>query len=364
MKINKTIEESIKLEEKYSESTPKWLKAALDIAQVMNQNKGSGARVKDPVGKAIQTQEKSGTYMQIQPTYKGRGDHLNIRGIMDAYGIDPSTIEYHRVEVPKKGSDPILNDPDKVLFFFVHDDDTLQEQVYVKDPNGFGDELISIIPSKWGSYKYLPYNTLRDNTKDLVYVELTPDMKKQAADKKAERQQNKTDSDAAYLAGNERRPNWFNPFQKIDKSGYIVDPRRYTKRLAELGYKNYQVKIDDLHQDLMDLKNDLIDAIEEADMTSDEAKSMIRLINYYLTDAARAYRDLVKVVKSAEDRFGNGQDEEEFKKLIVQIMNPNNKFGEYKYALDKYNDARKAINKYLSAVADWDDEYSDADFWS
>lgn len=365
MKINKTnLKESVKLEEKFSESMPAWLKAAYSQATLLGYGlKRREPRTKDPNQKL---RDLNTNIVKDYTSHSGRADkYYNLPEIMFEYGIDPSTANFISIDIPKKGTDPIFKDPNRVFFFHVKYGDA--EQVYVKDPRGLGNTLISIIPNpnKYRSdqYQYLSYPALREYVIDLCYVDVDPAQIQAVKDRDVERTQHGQEKILGRGLGTERVPaehqiSWNGPY---DKSGYRVDPKKYEKKLKEVGFTRYASKIQKIRDEIVDLRDKILDALEEADPFDPDFGNIAEIVDSSLRDTITEYSGITQRIKDAEEL--NNVDSDLFKQQIRDIMGDES-WQPYGRLVNKLRKCKKAADTYLPEIADWEDEYDDMDqFW-
>lgn len=357
MNIKKTLTEA------FDPSVPGWLQAELADAQYIDggaakqlHGKSSGAAIQK---KRQAISKKFG--VNIAPrTYNSKGGRANYRpwSIIKAYGIDPNKMKVHVEPVPAKGSDPILSNPEYICFFHIQADG--YDQVYIKDPDGMGDALQSIVPNKNGEYKslkYLPYPLLKEATVDFCYVDI-----KESAGADAIQQKRVVDRIGSIdrYSDKERATHWYEP---IDKSGYITNPNKYTSKLAEIGYKNMGKRYDGIYKQLKDIRKDLLDSLREIDIADDDGglRAMGTLLGGQFSDVVDKYNSAMIETENIT-RVDDEGYADRAKRMAKSLMD--NGYISPKALKERTDILDKNVSRYRAAVADWEDEYTDSDFWS
>lgn len=369
IKDNKIIlEEKLFLTEAFSESMPSWLRKSLEIDSAYDRGRYGSERTSKE--RARQDVTAGAKYKQSSdPEYKaflnpaGRNRGFDGRGITDSTllaalsrtGIDLSKATFLTAEVPKKFSDPRLQWPDGqyIGFLYLKTDDFksygsayTQTQVYAP---GVNDTERSILRDRKGDYRTLRYVSRPEilaHAQAFCYVDMT-DPNNLIGDKWDKRAQ--IDADNRENRANTRlKPDELNWREKIDKSGYLIDPNKYKDKLSKLGLDGArtQAKIAEIYKSINDLYRDATSALADFDYINDIAsiRSVISPLDRQLNYATDYYNRMMSCVSDytqTTDQYYKDNYSNQFR-------------NSYDKAKTYIKEASRILDKYITQEVDWD----------
>lgn len=255
------LKESKSLKEAFSETMPDWLRARLLYTKPgehpsVNKSKLANGRYKDYA-------DQPGVHF----TDKKRRDqsYFNLWQAMSNKGIDISNAKFIHDGLPKPKKDPRLEEPN-IAFFYLDDG-----SVY---GTGLNDNEIFVPEDK--AFKAINLKTLMSHIKDFCWLDGS-DPNNYMADKRVDRaamnkelrdipgyNRYKSLSDAGYSRWSGAR---------LDKSGYVVDPRKFADKLRELGKKNLAKNLENLFYEIKYLQKQLAQVLMDYDFRNGKDKS-------------------------------------------------------------------------------------------
>lgn len=231
------------LKEDFSTSMPKWLRTRL----LYNMNKGDYSKLnKYSNGQypdiANQSRATFGSKKRTDQNYE------DLYTAMKRVGIDVSNAKFIEDGLPALRKDARVEAPN-IPFFHLVDEATKTDTVYGKGLN----ENEWFYPED-KPMKYLPLKTLLSYTKDFCWMDGT-DQSNYLGTKVQDRAQMKQElrNLGDYNRYKDNQSAGISPWydkRRLDKSGYIVDPGRFTKKLKELGKRNMAVNMAKLYDDI------------------------------------------------------------------------------------------------------------------
>lgn len=311
--------------------------------------------------------------------------------LINVHHIDLSKAKFVEYPKPSTNRDPIFKDQSKMVFFVLP-----KPRYYGSQPSGYNiyakgvnddQQFYTDNNGNWISNKYLSAKKLMNDCTAIYFIDLTnPDnitlnKKKERAAYGLERDPNRRydtkdirDNAWSYsrIQGDKRDkygirktlpsdvPDQRKFYQNVDKSGYYVDPKKYEKKMIELGMFDYAKKLDKAFNELMDAKKLIfssMDNIDEKDLVGN-------------SDILRAFSNSVGSIRQALDNYRslehNLQNDDRW--LEQGQMSKEDYARNVRSELDNYlpsiqrrlKDAKDYFNDYISAVIDWDtDDYID-----
>lgn len=265
------LDESI-LNESFSPTMPQWLKKRL-IWDSIKLGKGD---VQSRLDREKGYENRGYNFSNI---YYPDNSYL-LNQVLWLANIDLQNAEFVTAPIPQNARDPILKNPDYLLIFHVLRDkgvapEQTKEQIYIKGINDndkfWSDDKGNDIPFKYQSMK-----TLLAHTVDFCYVDKSdPKNVKDISLLKNDRRKEQDNFRDDILAGQERnisRRNGNNVIATydcngllIDKSGYLVDPKKYLKKLISLGRQDQATTIQKLYDRIENLKKMYLDVLVNLD---------------------------------------------------------------------------------------------------
>lgn len=281
-----SLKESFLLED-FSPSMPKWLRARL-LTQLH-------------IGRELYKYKKNYPTISSQDraTFADRKrsdqSYDNLLQAINSIGIDISNAKFIEDGFPKLKNDPRVDSPN-IPFFHLVDETTGSDTVYAKGLND--NEYFKPLDKP---FKYIPLKTLLSYTKDFCYLDgsdpdnLLGTKKQDRANMKRDLKQagvvRYKDSEEAGLNTWSSRGGW------LDKSGYIVNPRRFKEKLKELKKQNISKNLEKTYQDIRWIQSQFANLLMDRDFRSTASQddyskvfgrndtslmqSLERIISYY-----------------------------------------------------------------------------------
>lgn len=242
------------------------------------------------------------------------------------YNLD--TLKWTVDKLPEKGKLSQFYDDNKIVAVLIDrsGDEHNGDYIVYCPALGIGNFESIYINGRERNIEKMSMKALAPYVKEMAYADKTnfDDVLKTRQD----RARNKPTGD------NVRYSNDHKPYHtQLDKSGYIVDPDKYTKKLAQLHQQDYVTRLEDLYVVLTDTKNKFKEFISRDDFLPDakdddspysvglKSKSRdFESINRKYNEAIQHYRyalkQLDKIKDAKSDDFSNKPSFEEFKKEI------------------------------------------------
>ena len=231
MILNEKMFKTNVLNEKMSDSMPKWLQSRLlytkrDLTPNRNQK---------------EKYKKMGFDMDSQsnPTYASRGDWTSIFDLFLQKGIDLDSANFIEGDIPTSSRDPRLKEPNIPIFLLQGEDwrGRKWSQVYAK---GINDDEIAEFDDQYRKLKFISMKNLLQYTKGFCYLDSSDPNNFTVGTKQAERQQYRRDSQYT----RRYKPEEQSRYAKYDKSGYLIDPEKMVKKLADYYKDNSSVIVE------------------------------------------------------------------------------------------------------------------------
>lgn len=190
-------------------------------------------------------------------------------------GIDISKAKFipKSINSIQKRNDPILKDPNMIPIFYINFGGW--SLPYIKTDWSYTADIT--LPGLGTNYdgiylKYIPLKGLLEISTDFCYMDITDARNKIDQSKiDARREYNNwvNDSRNSAVRNKERAGTASFGGRRFDKSGYLVDPHRFTDKLKELRKSKYQEHVDKLYMDLSEFKDELARIFAQADLSDD-----------------------------------------------------------------------------------------------
>lgn len=350
-----------KLNEAFSDSMPDWLRGHL-LTSIVNKN--------IPGYTASASQNRQKAYDKYKKNYdldalKGRqqygkelsGDIYNSDAIfrgMNKYHIDFSRANFIHGEPPTKSTDPRMKEPNQAFMLIEYGG---AKQVYAP---GLNDKDITIFPiadkyAPANTYKYARFSDYKPYIKDFYYVN-TADPANSNDNITSQRAHNDLYMNDAQMQGLERITDksraqnavWATG-GRIDKSGYLVNPKRYKDALRKAQKSNYAKKLEKSYNILQDVKETLTNYIIEADAAdSDALEFASNIMRRDLANAISRYNRLASTIETAEQRWDPASPE--FSSFLDSIFS---RYGDVEYLDNALASLEKAVSSIKFVDFDW-----------
>ena len=357
----KLFESNKKLNEAFSDSMPDWLRGHL-LPSIVNKN--------IPGYTASANQNRQKAYDKYNKKYdldalKGRrqygkdlsGDRYNSDAIfrgMNKYHIDFSRANFIHGEPPTKSTDPRMQKPNQAFILIEFGG---EKQVYAP---GLNDKDITIFPiaNKYApanTFKYARFSDYKDYIKDFYYVN-TADPANSNDNLTSQRAHNDLYMNDAQMQGLERITDksraqnavWSSG-GRIDKSGYLVNPKRYKDALRKAQKSNYAKKLEQSYNILQDVKETLTNYIIEADAADSDALDFAsNIMRRDLSSAINKYNRLASAIESAEQQWDPSSPE--FSSFLDSIFS---RYGDVEYLDNALASLERAVSSIKFVDFDW-----------
>ena len=342
MILNEKMFKTNVLNEKMSDSMPKWLQSRLLYTK----------RDRTPNRNQKEKYKKMGFDMDSQssPTYASRGDWTPLFDLFLTKGIDIDNAEFiDDGDIPTSSRDPRLKEPYIPIFFLQGQDPYGKNfsQVYAK---GLNDDEIAEFDSEYRKLKFISMKTLLQYTKGFCYLDSSNANNFNVGKKQGVRQEYKRDEKNS---GRKRyKPEEQSRWEKYDKSGYLIDPEKMANKLSEYYKKNSSVLLEKMYKKLSNLKNDFAQVYLDTDLNNLDSEEYNLVfgdaysgLNKKLINAVASYNRFAKDINDAL----NIQDEEDRNYQLDRIF-------DYRYReLNNYvNSLEKSAERVMSVALDWD----------
>ena len=334
--LDKKLQESTSLTEKFNSSFPEWLKRRIVI-----------------------TKDSSNYQKARNIPYVERPSYINSRDDKyDSYeskslfqkalnaGIDFEKTKVIEGPVPTKRTDERLKEPNIPVWFFSSGDDS-SGQVYIE---GLNENEIYRPMNK--AFKYIPMKYKMEDAKAFAYIDgktLTPEAYSNLKQNRRERDQelkkipNYARKNTAEFSKFGNNGSWNST---VDKSGYIVDPYRYEDAIKRLAGKKIYQELESMHDTIVEAQRKALDAYSSIDLfNSDNDDEFLRNILADTKRAARYYNDYMRQVENIINSSSWGEDEKQIQ--LGKIVN-NIKSNSY------IKNIKEQGSNYFLQDIDWD----------
>ena len=242
-----------------------------------------------------------------------RATAYNLVGGFNNLGIDISKAKFiEDGDIPfQPKADPRLKSPNIPIFLLQDDSSPNSHQVvYAKGVNDYEQY-------QGQNLGRTPMSTLLKWCKAFCYVDSSDPDNLYSKQELTRRKEYTNYMKDAIISGQERDPsiasqwgehpeNWLGKGQKnsyspyvsafkdFDKSGYVVDPKKYITKLQQSGMFNYAKKVKKYYDQIQDLKQDMLNIIKYHDMSQDNLDKdiMVTVISLY-NRIGSSYRSLL-----------------------------------------------------------------------
>lgn len=333
-----TLNESVKINEKFDDSMPKWLKDRIAYSSISSGN----AIVKNPFNP--RRNRGSGRWLadlkypdQVQITgQKNRstgesGTKLGLARQFLNQGVDISKIKIHEAPIPDKIPRRTKNQQIIPIFHLPNG------QVWAVGINDREEYWMTHEPFSRSRQQVL------DDCVDYAYIDLNDENIDTVGEIRKKRAELKNELNKI---PNYYRDNSWNNFG-ADKSGYRneVNTKRYKEIAKKLKYKKLPKLIEDCGIQITEYKEQITDILEELDMFEDDSKTT-GILNK-LSDALRNLRDANTYYKDALDNLDS------FNQYPDQTYIADNVIDYIKHAQRELSGIESKLNNYMKVTANW-----------
>lgn len=368
MILNEKLFENKTLNEKFSDSMPKWLQDRLLFFKYVNERRRSSAK-----GDAFKqkytdrgfnlddqhdpTQEiyKRGSYGRgrWQSGYGARGPKTNFYDVLRAQGLDLDSAEFIEGPVPTSNRDPRLKEPN-IPIYLLKDPDSNKTQVYMP---GVNDNEKFAFNDEDKTFKYIRPKELLDYCVGFCYIDgsdksnfTTRDKRGGRADYKAF---DKTDPFKRWTPEEQKEYNAYRWRDKadFDKAGHLIDPTILKDRLYKYKAQHPDRVLDKLYRRISNIKNDFSQIYASADINDKDNQEFLDVfsngLNERLMRIISSYNYTVQLIKDILD--SSEYDQEQKERLI------NNRLVRDVQSIEaNISDLEKDAENVLSVDLDWD----------
>lgn len=326
-----------KLNEAFNDSFPSWLKSRLgELNKYHGTDKDGpygGNRFKVPRGKRPNYSKPRG--------FSGRERELSLfDNLLKGTNIDE--LKVIEGPIPTKRTDERLKSPNIPIWHFPNG------QVYIQGYNDNEIDTGSTYIGPKGSYmafKYTPVKYFLENADAFAYIDsdqIEPSNYESTRKERAEtakelrdlgygRKDKDLDKFVQPTGWSYGVPDDQKPYH--DASGYLVDPRKYIKKLEDIKANDYARILQERHDAIIDLRNDITAAMQYYDPVEDKDvyRNLWRIMDD-LNDAVSAFNN---VSTSIEQWVNSSEDEQLVKRVIKDKVKELLNDSGYKRAIDK-----------------------------
>ena len=288
------------LTEAFDDSFPKWLKDRLvDVRKFHGTDKNTDRDI-NAVPRANRP-----SYTSPRGWYGNDKDLGLFNGLLKK-GVDLQNFKVIEGPVPEKRTDERLKSPNVPIWHFPNG------QVYIPGIND--NEETTIVPGKEMAYKYVPIKYLVANADAFAYFDEnqlgTEDTYSKTRLNRLEKSKElkkmgygRQGKDPAQFVPN-KPYRWSRDEEAhFDKSGYLVDPKIYKDKLADIKAANYSVELEKVYNAISEYRDDISTAMQYYDPFENvnEYNSLQNSMDT-LKWAAKKYNDTASRIKQiAED---------------------------------------------------------------
>lgn len=292
--LTESIEKKYQLTEAFNDSFPGWLKDRL--VKVKQWGGDTGWRNKSDFSKV--PREERPSFISPRGYYGSDTDLGLFMGMLNT--TDLQNVQVVEGPVPQKRTDPRIQEPNIPIWGFSNG------QVYIPGMND--NEIYSAALSKDGktkAFKYITFKDLISHATDFAYIDGSKMPESTMKAKRAER--SAAAGELKSIPNYERQgssnskrfttgKSWND---KLDKSGYIISPDRYTDRLKELKVGTYAQILQKRYNELLELRDDISSAISYYDPFKDASKfNRLNRMLSSLTDSISTYNNISQTIES------------------------------------------------------------------
>ena len=388
MKVYK--ESNTILNEKFSPTAPLWLQNSFIEKSLAHPKYNKYVQIKkwrNKNGMLPPSEKWGGRGAQWKKDYENENN--SAYSVVKGLGKNLfSSATFTPMQMPSKFDESTFSDTNKVYFVHLVNEEVGEDVVWVP---GIGDDLLFPIPTRDGTFKYvkvgnLNNKNLKEYCRDIVYIDKTLPENQFDSQTYEERENNKKyypgkrlpkiTSDSyeiplkdvgikkwGYLMDKRRKSDgsfssvYYPTNYYIDKSGYVVDPDRYTKKLKELKRPKAAQMLEDIYNKVIDFKTAIDSYYYSIDMSnindSKEVETRIRavgeLVSYY-NRIVNVYRNSIDRVRKLVEYVNNGlADEYALNELDEYIKED---LGSLK---EMCSHMEEILKDNMPTILDWDD---------
>lgn len=275
------------LNEAFNDSFPSWLKARLSELSKYHGTDKDGRGNRDPFGIDV---SKRPEYTRPRGFY-GPDKELNLLNKL-LKETDMDTLEVIEGPVPVKRTDSRLKPPNIPIFHFPNG------QVYIQGLNDtelFKDSSYRAKNGNSVAFKYVPLKYLLSGADAFAYIDEDNIAPSNYEEKRLERKNAANELKNMNYGRSNKDPDAFvktpgygydlprDKREYLDKSGYVADPGKYIKKLEDIRADDYGKVLQERHDKLIELRDDLVaalsyyDPIEDRDVYSNLSTIMANL---------------------------------------------------------------------------------------
>lgn len=340
--LERLSESNLPLNERFDDSFPKWLKDRL--VTVKNSHSGFNK------AKGIPYQERP-DYINARNERTWDPKSMSLFNKALDKGIDLTNVKVIEGPIPVKRTDERLKEPNIPIWLFevpyseMVNGERVQKkynQVYIE---GVNDNEVYRPMDR--AFKYIPMKYKMEDAKAFAYIDGSKIDPNAIASKRLDREDHAKELKEIGYGRRGKDPDKFSKpsyYGTVDKSGYLIDPNRYKKKLDELKAKSIYVELEKFHDRLEDLKYKSQDAYASIDTFNTTDMINIKELMYCLIDAVENYN---RYCRRVEDITNAGYSEDYKLKELGNIVRQLREDSRIKEA------ERRGADIFLSDI-DWD----------
>lgn len=332
-----TLNESVKMNEKFSDSMPKWLKDRIAYSSISS----GDSSVKNPLN-SRRRRTRGGNPFAADTKYpnqvritgqknRSTGEHGPELGLARQFlnqGVDISKVKIYEAPIPDKIPRRTKNQQIIPIFHLPNG------QVWAVGINDREEYAGTYEPFSRSKQQVL------DDCVDYAYIDLNDeniDTVGEIRKKRAELKQELSEIPNYY-----REDSW-----DTDKSGYSnsVNTRRYKEIAKKLKYKKLPKLVEDCGIQITEYKEQIADILEEIDIleNNSETNNLLSNLSTAMNDLRDANDFYVKALRSL-DRFNDTPDKTYLANDVLQ---------EIKYAQRELSYIENILKHYMKVTANW-----------
>lgn len=367
-----TLNESVELTEKFSDSMPDWLEKRL-LTTKLDYNyshKGNEQDFKDSEYHAKRNdnrtwQERDAYWKKKNPSFGPNSTtYANVRGdesekkqsLWNKFkqaGISLDSAEFTEGPVPERPGDPRLKDDNLIPIFLLDNNQVYamglndaEEFRYEDDKGNTNYKAFSHVPTKYLLPRTVAFATV---SKDEMGNREKIHQDRREIRKELPKNYNRDVETAKKYGGSDREVYSQGRYGKLDKSGYIIIPMKdkYKEKLKEMRVGKIPQILDRVYRELNGIKSDIAQVFMNSDIKGDSELSdtFVRAVVNGFNSVKSDYNDLVNDIERITADTTTSEDEKakalaSYTDSVIELEN-------------KLNDYLDDTNEYLGMDLDW-----------